>query len=174
MKFEEKFQHIFPKNKGGWGVKGLMELFRNSIHLETPSVPKVVLLYGYCDYYGVHHQVTRGKPIPPPLIVFAPILIILTFPDANDRDLPSPNNNMNFPSFQWWWRHHSWNAYHAGVHYSWNFLSKMMMIRYGWKLGRRGKCFTLLEQFNICFCDSTHSKVLSTSTCCTNCKSHQL
>ena len=99
--------------------------------LETPPVPKVVLFGGYCDYYGVHHPVTRGKPIPPPLIVFAPILIILTFPDANDRDLPSPNNNMNFPSFQWWWRHHSWNAYHAGVHYSWNFLSKMMSIRYG-------------------------------------------
>ena len=66
--------------------------------LEMPPVPKVVLFGRYCDYYGVHHPVTRGKPILPPLIVLAPILIILTFPDANDRDLPSPNNNMNFPS----------------------------------------------------------------------------
>ena len=66
--------------------------------LEMPPVPKVVLFGRYCDYYGVHHPVTRGKPILPPLIVLAPILIILTFPDANDRDLPSPNNNTNFPS----------------------------------------------------------------------------
>ena len=82
MKFEEeKLKNNFPEIRGG-GSKALWNFSEMQSVFETPPIPKVVLFGGYCDYYGVHHPVTRGKPILPPLIVLAPILIILTFPDA--------------------------------------------------------------------------------------------
>ena len=73
---------FFRKLRGEGGLKAVWNCSEIPSVLETPPIPKVELFGGYCDYYGVHHPVTRGKPIPPPLIVLAPILIILTFPDA--------------------------------------------------------------------------------------------
>ena len=83
---KKKLQNNFPEIRGG-GSKALWNFSEMQSVFETPPTPKVVLFGGYCDYYGVHHPVSRGKPIPPPLIVLAPILIILTFPDVNDPSL---------------------------------------------------------------------------------------
>ena len=73
---------IIYRKLGVGGSKTLWNFSEMQSVFETPPIPKVLLFGGYCDYYGVHHPVTRGKPILPPLIVLAPILIILTFPDA--------------------------------------------------------------------------------------------